>query len=98
RADPASGRALVEATWSSDGARYRAAFIAGLGTGLSTDDEPLLNQALSDRSFEVRRVATELLARLPGSEAARRASSRAAAAVRLYGTTLVTTPPTEITA
>lgn len=97
RVDPAAGRELVTATWSGDGARDRAAFIAGLGTGLSADDEPLLNQALSDRSFEVRRVATELLARLPGSEAARRATSRAAAAVRLDGMTLVITPPTEIT-
>ena len=97
RADPASGRELVAATWSSDGARDRAAFITGLATGLSADDEPLLSQATSDRSFEVRRVATDLLARLPGTAIAERALSRAASAVRVDGDSLTVTPPTELT-
>jgi Family of unknown function (DUF5691) len=99
QADPASGRELVAATWSSDGARDRAAFIAGLATGLSAEDEPLLNRALSDRSFEVRRVAAELLARLPGSEVAIRAADRAAAAVHVdrANRQFTVTPPTELT-
>lgn len=97
RADPASGRELVAATWSSDGARDRAAFVSLLAAGLSADDEPLLNQALSDRSFEVRRVAAELLARLPGTAVAQRAISRAATAVRIDGGSLTITPPTELT-
>ena len=100
RVDPGAGRELVTATWSGDGARDRAAFISALGTGLSAEDEPLLSQALADRSFEVRRVAAELLARLPGSEVARRAADRAAVAVQVDRAKreFTVTPPTEITA
>jgi hypothetical protein len=96
--DPAAGRELVESTWSGDGARDRAAFVSGLAIGLSSSDELLLGRALTDRSFEVRRVATELLTRLPGTEVARRAASRAAAAVRSGGGALAVSPPKELTA
>ena len=96
--DPAAGRELVESTWPGDGAKDRKAFISLLVIGLSGADEPFLSHALADRSIEVRRAATELLARLPGSAVAVRAASRAAAAVRVDGTTLVVTPPTKITA
>lgn len=79
--DPTAGRELVAATWAVDSYRDRAAFLAMLAVGLSTDDEPLVEQALSDGRVEVRRIAADLLARLPGSRYSRRAVARAAAAV-----------------
>jgi hypothetical protein len=97
RTDPAAGRELVEATWSGDAAKDRKAFLPVLVIGLSGADEPFLSHARTDRSVEVRRAATELLARLPGSAVAVRAVRRAAAAVRLDGRNLVITPPTELT-
>lgn len=81
--DPAAGRELVAATWAVDSYRDRAAFLAMLSVGLSTGDEPLAEQALADRRAEVRRIAADLLARLPGSRYSRRAVARAAAAVRI---------------
>jgi Family of unknown function (DUF5691) len=96
-ADPAAGRALVAATWDSDGYRDRAAFAGLLITGLSRADEPLAERALADRRAEVRRVGADLLARLPGSAYSRRAAARAAAAVRVrrgaVRTTLTVRPP-----
>jgi Family of unknown function (DUF5691) len=81
--DPAAGRELVAATWAVDSYRDRAAFLAMLSVGLSCGDEPLAEQALGDRRAEVRRIAADLLARLPGSRHSRRAVARAASAVRI---------------
>jgi uncharacterized protein DUF5691 len=82
-ADPAAGRNLVASTWEADSYRDRAAFVAMLATGLSLDDEPLAARALADRRAEVRGAAADLLAALPGSRYSRRATARAAAAVRV---------------
>lgn len=84
--DAAAGRALVEATWESDTADERRAFLIALASGLSSEDEPLLERALDDRRKEVRRAAAELLARLPGSALARRMSERLAPLVTTTGT------------
>ncbi len=54
-------------------------------TGLSADDDPLLERALDDRRRQVRAVALDLLAGLPDSAYARRMSARAVACVRLHG-------------
>src|SRR5215469_2439375 len=78
RRDPAAGRDLVASTWSADPAKDRAAFIAGLATGLGPDDEPLLDRAAADRQADVRRAAVGLLVKLPGSALSSRAVSRAA--------------------
>jgi hypothetical protein len=83
RTDPAAGRELVAATWDVDSYRDRAAFLAMLAVGLSPDDEPLAERALTDRRAEIRRAAADLLARLTGSRYSRRAAARAAAAVRI---------------
>ncbi len=64
---PAEARAKLEAVWSAESADTRAAFLAVLAEGLSGEDEGLLERALDDRGKEVRLIATDLLARLPGS-------------------------------
>jgi hypothetical protein len=75
--NPAKARDLLALTWASEKADDRAAFIESLATGLSMDDEPLLEAALDDRSKEVRSRAADLLARLPQSRLAQRMAERA---------------------
>lgn len=65
---PDRARDLLQATWSQESASDRARFLETFQQGLSLADEPFLELALSDRrSREVRRVAADLLARLPQS-------------------------------
>jgi len=87
---------IVEA-WGAEGARERAAFLAALGTALGPDDEPLLEQALDDRSKEVRTVAADLLSRLPSSALVRRMIERAAPLLSIAGDSLQATLPSECT-
>lgn len=76
RADPRRGREVLAAAWPKEAAADRAAFLAQLAVGLSDDDEPFLEAALDDRSAGVRRVAADLLGRLPSSRRARRMADR----------------------
>ncbi|MGW5197750.1 DUF5691 domain-containing protein [Streptomyces spiralis] len=78
---PAAGRELLAATWATERAEDRLMFLDSLRTGLSPDDEPFLEQALADRSRNVRATAAELLSALPGSALAARMADRAAACV-----------------
>ena len=75
-ADPDAGRALVEQTWSTDGAQHRAAAVAALVVGLGPADEPFLERCLDDRAKSVRQEACRLLDRLPGSARAARMADR----------------------
>jgi Family of unknown function (DUF5691) len=83
--DPAQARGLLASAWDSEPPDDRAALLQALDTGLSADDEPLLERALDDRRRQVRTVALDLLAGLPDSTYARRMSARAVACVRLQG-------------
>ncbi|HEX2915332.1 MAG TPA: SWIM zinc finger family protein [Chloroflexia bacterium] len=74
--EPDRARVLLQATWNSEKAEDRAAFLARLKTGLSLEDEPFLETALDDRSREVRRVAAGLLASLPQSALSQRMLKR----------------------
>jgi hypothetical protein len=74
--DPAGARALVESTWTTDSAGDRVTLLSALRTALGPDDEPLLEQALDDRSAKVREVATSLLDGLPTSARAARMAAR----------------------
>ncbi|MGK5678051.1 DUF5691 domain-containing protein [Actinoplanes sp. URMC 104] len=101
--DPARARELVESTWAQESSDDRARFVGALTTGLSTDDDPFLEQALDDRRKEVREAALDLVRRLPGSQLRTRMAERARAAVRrerrLVGADrLVVTPPEELDA
>ena len=63
--DPNAVRELLATTWSQESAKDRVAFLETFAINLNAGDEPFLNEALHDRSVEVRRVARALLARLP---------------------------------
>ena len=75
--DPADARAWVDASWSAESAEHRAQILGVLAETLGPDDAAFLEQALADRSANVRAVAARLLARLPHTETARRFAARA---------------------
>ncbi|GHC58875.1 DUF5691 domain-containing protein [Streptomyces cinnamoneus] len=87
RRDPAAGRELLGSTWGKERAEDRLMFLDVLREQLSPADEPFLEQALSDRSRNVRSAAAELLTTLPGSALAARMAARARACVALDRTT-----------
>ncbi|HEX5888012.1 MAG TPA: DUF5691 domain-containing protein [Pyrinomonadaceae bacterium] len=70
--DPSKARELLATTWSQESAKDRVAFLEKLSTGVSSADEEFLNEALQDRSVEVRRAARALIVRLPNSNFSRR--------------------------
>ncbi|MEV0255943.1 DUF5691 domain-containing protein [Streptomyces sp. NPDC050732] len=72
---------LLTSTWPTERAEDRLMFLDSLRTGLSAADEPFLEQALTDRSRNVRSTAAELLSALPESALAGRMSARAASCV-----------------
>ncbi|MFE2450301.1 DUF5691 domain-containing protein [[Kitasatospora] papulosa] len=79
--DPGRARSLLVSTWSSERAEDRLMFLDSLRSGLSTDDETFLEEALADRSRNVRATAAELLSSLPRSALARRMADRATSCV-----------------
>jgi len=92
RTDAAAGRELLAAGWDRESPEDRVALLGALSTGLSTGDEEFLEQALDDRRKEVRAVAVDLLATLPGSAYEARMARRATACLRV-GKVLSVTPP-----
>ncbi|MDQ0750747.1 hypothetical protein QF034_004978 [Streptomyces africanus] len=81
--EPAAARDLLATTWTTERAEDRLMFLDSLRTGLGPDDEPFLEQALADRSRNVRAAAAELLSALPGSALAARMALRAEACVAI---------------
>jgi hypothetical protein len=79
--EPAAARELLATTWATERAEDRLMFLDSLRTALAAEDEPFLEQALSDRSRNVRATAAELLSALPGSALAARMAVRAGACV-----------------
>jgi hypothetical protein len=75
--DPAGGRERLAATWEAESPEARAALLEALAVGLEAADEPFLEAALDDRRKEVRKIAADLLARLPGSALGARMAERA---------------------
>ncbi|MCZ0993793.1 DUF5691 domain-containing protein [Streptomyces noursei] len=93
RRDPRAGLALLAATWATERAEDRLMFLDSLGEALTPSDEPFLEQALSDRSRNVRTTAAELLSALPGSALAARMAERSLVCVRLARPAPGTPPP-----
>ncbi|WP_328632605.1 DUF5691 domain-containing protein [Streptomyces sp. NBC_00356] len=81
--DPAAARTLLAGTWGTERAEDRLMFLDSLRTGLGDADEPFLEQALTDRSKNVRATAAELLSALPRSALASRMADRALTCVAL---------------
>ncbi|TXS37606.1 DUF5691 domain-containing protein [Streptomyces sp. OR43] len=79
--EAAAALTLLATTWSTERAEDRLMFIDSLRTGLSGADEEFLEQALADRSRNVRATAAELLSALPGSALAHRMAARALSCV-----------------
>ncbi|MDH6623632.1 hypothetical protein M2271_001424 [Streptomyces sp. LBL] len=79
--EPATARELLASTWTTERAEDRLMFLDSLRTGLAAEDEPFLEQALTDRSRNVRATAAELLSALPGSALAGRMAVRAGTCV-----------------
>ncbi|MEV5829525.1 DUF5691 domain-containing protein [Spirillospora sp. NPDC052242] len=75
--DPAAARDLLRETWDREPAPDRAAFLGTFAWGLSLDDEEFLEAALDDRGKDVRQLAADLLARLPGAAYGERMAERA---------------------
>ncbi|MFC8091714.1 DUF5691 domain-containing protein [Streptomyces sp. NPDC057301] len=81
--DPAAARELLATTWATERAEDRLMFLDSLRSGLGPHDEQFLEQALADRSRNVRATAAELLSALPGSALAARMAVRAGTCVAL---------------
>lgn len=81
--EPAAARDLLATTWAAERAEDRLMFLDSLRAGLGPDDEPFLEQALADRSRNVRATAAELLSALPGTALAARMAVRAGACVAI---------------
>ncbi|MET7270139.1 DUF5691 domain-containing protein [Streptomyces flaveolus] len=81
--DPDAARDLLASTWATERAEDRLMFLDSLRTGLTPADEPFLEQALADRSRNVRATAAELLSALPESALAARMAARALTCVSL---------------
>ncbi|MEV6666791.1 DUF5691 domain-containing protein [Streptomyces nigra] len=79
--EPSAARELLATTWGTERAEDRLMFLDSLRNGLGPEDEPFLEQALGDRSRNVRATAAELLSALPGSALAARMAVRAGACV-----------------
>lgn len=80
--NPQRARKLVVSTWNKDKADDRAVFLSTFETGLSMEDEAFLEENLGDRSKQVRRIAADLLARLPESQLCQRMSDRVSGLVQ----------------
>lgn len=81
--EPALGRTLVESIWDGEQAASRAGMVDALATGLSQEDEPLLETTLDDRAASVRAAAARLLDQLPRSRRAARMADRVRSLVRV---------------
>ncbi len=96
RRDPAAARDLLTAEWKREKAEARATLLAALSVNLSLEDEPLLTQALSDRSEQARSVATDLLMRLPASRLAQATCRLLESTLTLTGSSLNAKLPTAL--
>lgn len=77
RLDPSEARRWLEEAIGKEKADHRARLVAVLSTGLTSEDEPLLESLLDDRSEQVRRAAAACLTRLSNSALAKRMIERA---------------------
>ncbi|MGE0434883.1 MAG: DUF5691 domain-containing protein, partial [Planctomycetota bacterium] len=94
--DPATARKWLEDVWSSERADTRATFMTALRIGLGIGDLEFLEAARSDRAGDVRMLAVQLLAELPGSPLGTRMRERAEAMLSIADGTLQLKPPGKV--
>nr|WP_316652537.1 DUF5691 domain-containing protein [uncultured Gellertiella sp.] len=93
-ADPAVGRALVEAVWGGENADGRLRLLSCLRAGLSVEDRPFLTGLAGDKSQQVRDLAQKYLSRLPGFDGPNPALSALLDRIRRGTTGLIFRKPT----
>jgi hypothetical protein len=104
RVDAVASRSWLQDVIKSEKPENRVRLLKEFAIAIEAGDEPLLEEALTDRSDNVRRVAADLLARLPGSQLAARMRQRADAILQGDAAkpgkrpAIACTPPTEIDA
>ncbi len=98
--DPHGTRDRLERVWTRHPPPVRAALLGQFRIGLSRDDEPFLERALTDRSAAVRPVAAELLSALPDSAFRARVAGAIAQVVRpqASGALTLATPTPQVAA
>lgn len=93
RAEPAAALAALDAAWPQEPLENRLALLPVLAIGLHLQDEAFLESALDDKRKEVRVVAQQLLAALPGAQLAERCKARLASVLTGAPAALVVTLP-----
>lgn len=88
RASPTQAREALVEVWRREPANIRVDFLTVFRDGLQLADEEFLESVLDDRARDVRRLAAELLANLPGSRLSQRMADRAAAMVEFERRTI----------
>ncbi|MBX9688502.1 MAG: hypothetical protein K2X27_17465 [Candidatus Obscuribacterales bacterium] len=82
--NPGLARDLLRSSWKTESADERIRFLSSFSQGLSLEDEAFLEEeALDDKRKEVRRLAQDLLLRLPESRLANRARERLLASLKI---------------
>ncbi|NEZ60081.1 DUF5691 domain-containing protein [Adonisia turfae] len=85
--DADAAREALEAVWSSELAKDRAALISSLACNLSIADEPFLEKARCDRAQAVRQQTVGLLVKLPESHLCQRMAERVSQFISLQAST-----------
>ncbi len=75
--DPSQAREMIAEVWDKENKEIRMKLLAALKINLSVEDEEFIENALEDRTYDVRNLAIELLARLPESALRQRMQERA---------------------
>ena len=95
--NPKAARERLEETWKTHTIDENVACLQALETGLSLEDEPLLNSALVHKRKVIRDIAAKLLARLPESQLCQRMIQRVLPLIHLKQGTVEVTLPTNVT-
>jgi hypothetical protein len=98
RSDPTAALEALQEVWPTEPAATRLDFLKLLADNLQATDEEFLEQALDDRSKEVRRAAAGLLARIPGSQYGVRMAQRVWSHLTVSQGVLAVDLPTRLTA
>ena len=91
--DPSMAREILAETWKGETWRDREAFITAMTPQLSLEDEPFLENTLTDRANSVRTYAADLLATLNNSQLCQRMSEQIQQFIQIKGTNIEVTLP-----